>query len=472
MKKTFVLAALLLSYYAAFASNIEVSGNITANTTWEPDTVFVIGNVTVDDGITLIVEPGVTVVANGFYSRNIQGRILAEGTEADSIKFTAADPEVGWNRIAFDSTPATNDESIFSFCIVEYGNTSENGGAFYVVYFHKLRVLNSSVRYCSGLNSVFYMYLGSADILDCNIYNNTSGYAILAIASNSTSQIANNRIHNNSSSGIYSGYSIDNEFTGNLIYENSGTGIIFYNSNSKFINNTIIDNASYGLRFINDSNDNFYNNIIYDNTDGEVILQNANCDPNFYYCDIEGGVSGFSGDGSGANYTGTYENNIDIYPLFVDQANFDYRLLVNSPCLDEGTPDTSGFSLPEFDLAGNNRIINGQIDIGAFEGIHSSSINPEILGVKSFDLKQNYPNPFNPITRINYELRITNYELAEIVVHNSVGQIVWSSLIAPYGSCATGFVLFDGSKFNSGVYYYSLIIDQKTIATKSMILLK
>ena len=94
------------------------------------------------------------------------------------------------------------------------------------------------------------------------------------------------------------------------------------------------------------------------------------------------------------------------------------------------------------------------------------------LRITNYELKQNYPNPFNPITRINYELRITNYETAEIVVYNTAGQKVWSSPITRYGSPVTDFVLFDGSALNSGVYYYSLVVDGKNIDTKSMILVK
>ena len=87
-------------------------------------------------------------------------------------------------------------------------------------------------------------------------------------------------------------------------------------------------------------------------------------------------------------------------------------------------------------------------------------------------LKQNYPNPFNPMTKINYELGITNFELAEIVVYNAMGQMVWSLPITDHSSPITEYCLFDGSKFNSGIYYYSLIVDGKKIDTRSMILIK
>jgi len=106
------------------------------------------------------------------------------------------------------------------------------------------------------------------------------------------------------------------------------------------------------------------------------------------------------------------------------------------------------------------------------------------LAITNYELKQNYPNPFNPHTRINYELAITNYELAEIVVYNAMGQQVWSSGNLPFtrrtigdsASSPKGIhhspLYFDGSKFNSGIYYYSLIVDGKKLSTKSMVLIK
>jgi len=73
------------------------------------------------------------------------------------------------------------------------------------------------------------------------------------------------------------------------------------------------------------------------------------------------------------------EGNIDTDPLFVDIANGDYHLLVDSPCIDAGDnaalpPDSADLDgdgdttepIP-FDLDGNPRIVNGIVDMGAFE---------------------------------------------------------------------------------------------------------
>ena len=94
------------------------------------------------------------------------------------------------------------------------------------------------------------------------------------------------------------------------------------------------------------------------------------------------------------------------------------------------------------------------------------------LAITNYELKQNFPNPFNPMTKISFQLAENSEQMAEIVVYNSVGQQVWSSPITDHALRVTGSVLFDGSSFNSGIYYYSLVIDKKVISTKSMVLIK
>ena len=86
----------------------------------------------------------------------------------------------------------------------------------------------------------------------------------------------------------------------------------------------------------------------------------------------------------------------------------------------------------------------------------------------NYNLAQNYPNPFNPITKINYEFTNDNFTNASIVVFNNTGQEVWNKSISAESSS----VEFDASKMNSGVYYYSLVVDGMKKDTKAMILVK
>jgi len=115
----------------------------------------------------------------------------------------------------------------------------------------------------------------------------------------------------------------------------------------------------------------------------------------------------------------------------------------------------------------------GYIDDIIFDGIKIGSVDIEEdyeLIISDNELKQNYPNPFNPVTKINYtSASLSVNQSAEIVIHNAMGQSVWVS--NPL-SLSTNHCIFDGSKFNSGIYYYSLVIDNKVIQTKSMVLIK
>lgn len=104
---------------------------------------------------------------------------------------------------------------------------------------------------------------------------------------------------------------------------------------------------------------------------------------------------------------------------------------------------------------------------------NSSTIIPDEI-----KLYQNYPNPFNPVTKINYELRITNYEFVSLKVYDVLGKEV-ATLINEKKNTGSYEVEFDarlsawqGSILPSGVYFYSLIADGRLVDTKRMILLK
>ncbi|MBU4486025.1 MAG: T9SS type A sorting domain-containing protein, partial [Candidatus Delongbacteria bacterium] len=87
---------------------------------------------------------------------------------------------------------------------------------------------------------------------------------------------------------------------------------------------------------------------------------------------------------------------------------------------------------------------------------------------KENKLYQNYPNPFNPVTQIRFALSKTaNVKLS---VYNIAGQQV-TELANGIKNAGFHTVSFDGSRFNSGVYYYMLEADGKTL-TQKMILMK
>lgn len=83
-------------------------------------------------------------------------------------------------------------------------------------------------------------------------------------------------------------------------------------------------------------------------------------------------------------------------------------------------------------------------------------------------LYQNYPNPFNPITQIRFDLAKTSD--VKLKVYNIGGQVV-AELADGVMNSGSHTVDFDGSRLNSGVYYYTLEVNGKSY-TQKMILMK
>jgi MYXO-CTERM domain-containing protein len=119
-----------------------VGGFITTNTSWtEAGSPYVLslGSVIVNEGVTLTVEPGVTVRAPSDRGIQVKGAILARGTLAKPILFTsdAATPAKGdWNGIELTSTclDAVYDGdgnyqsgSVFEHVTIEYAGQTQNG---------------------------------------------------------------------------------------------------------------------------------------------------------------------------------------------------------------------------------------------------------------------------------------------------------------------------------------------------------
>jgi len=106
---------------------------------------------------------------------------------------------------------------------------------------------------------------------------------------------------------------------------------------------------------------------------------------------------------------------------------------------------------------------------GFFKGKHGG--NTVFLSnlPTEFALHQNYPNPFNPETNIRYDLptetRVT------ITIYNILGQKVVTLVDNQYQPAGFKSVVWDGSRFASGIYIYQMITDD-FVETKKMILLK
>ncbi len=89
---------------------------------------------------------------------------------------------------------------------------------------------------------------------------------------------------------------------------------------------------------------------------------------------------------------------------------------------------------------------------------------------ENYTLSQNYPNPFNPNTIIKFELPKAGK--VSLKVFDITGQqvaVLVNDLSMNAGELK---VDFDGSELASGIYFYSLFVDNNRIDTKKMVLVK
>ena len=384
---------------------LSVCGTITQNTTWDADTVKVNCDVTVSDDVTLTIAPGTVVEFQGHYKLKVFGTLLAQGTASDSIKFTVADTtgyynnsHIGWQGIRFSNSSLfggangamnDNDSTILEFCILEYGKASGSdpnflGGAIFIDSFSKLKISNNTIRnnWAKSRGSGIAVFHSSVVISNNTIRNNRANFAGGGIyLFNSFATISNNTVSNNSANnggGVYlyeSSPAIRNNTVSNNSANSEGGGLYLDDSSPAIRNNTVSNNSANsegGGLYLLESSPAISNTIIYGNTAAtspQVKLFSGS--PSFEYCNVQGGAN-FGG-------TGSYSNNIDSDPLFVNptttagvgavpvSGEVDWSLQGNSPCINTGTPDTIGLGLPVIDLAGNPRIYDGRIDIGAYE---------------------------------------------------------------------------------------------------------
>lgn len=141
MKKSLILIILSAFWQAALAQT-SVSGSITQNTTWSLSNspYLVTGTVTIQNGITLTIQPGVVIksqVSPLNSTIRVKGIILAQGTQSQPIVFTSKKDDAyggdtnndgnattpnaeDWSSIVIEST--SGGLSILEYCLIRFGS--------------------------------------------------------------------------------------------------------------------------------------------------------------------------------------------------------------------------------------------------------------------------------------------------------------------------------------------------------------
>ncbi len=436
--KSLVIISILYPAFL-FTQTVIPGGDVSGTWTKENSPYLIEGEITIPEGSQLTIETGVFIEFQGHYKFIVKGSILANGEINDTITFTINDttgfhnisiPDGGWHGLRFVGN-YTSDTSQLNFCKLQYGKAigdgyyDKTGGAIFSSSYGSLTnhvqisncwFQNNTAEYGGDaifINSDYF------SLNNCNISNNSGGNTIYCVGCYNIF-IYNNTIVNNSGRAI-SGDRYHAEIINNVISNNTGGGIAFYCTFGGLIaNNTICNNttndAGGGIKIESNYSDIFlYNNIFYGNSANsgdQISFSISYGDINFlYYNDIEGGFENIAGNG----FITEYENNIDTDPFFKMANPYDFSLQETSPCINSGTPDTTGLNLPDYDIVGDPRIYNNSIvDMGAYEFQGEPTLLPEIgiinppfnFGAVKFNQKSK-----------EYPLLLSNYGKAPLEVN-------------------------------------------------------
>ena len=329
----------------AFGLSVE-GGYVAGCSSWVVDSAN-----TVLDGMSTGTVLALSTTPNGDFALTVDGLTLQNGV---------ATHEQGGGLFASTKGQITLNNNTIS------NNTGAYGGGVYVASTSEITIImnNNAISNNSGGwgGGVYISSYRSSVILANNAFrNNTAwGGGGVYVSSADALTLTNNTISDNTGGaslggGIYVRSAPAVTMTNNTVTNNdagSGGGICLElysdNDHANIFNNIILGNSAgkgADLYIDNDSNQNFFPSSV-----------------NLFHNDFDQSAAGiftslpFSIDPSNLD-------NLD--PVFVDPASGDYHLQDGSPVIDMG--DNSAPEIPAADKDGLPRIINGVVDMGAFE---------------------------------------------------------------------------------------------------------
>ena len=366
---------------------------------------------------------------------------------------------------------------IFEHCYISNGIASQNGGGIYLINGNYVLIdsshfkLNHSYEFGGG---ACIKYVDSLFVKN-NLFNyNTAfwnipgwrggeGGAISihnSLDYNAYAIVCNNRMFNNYTGVgvLYDAY-YKADVSNNLICNNYGTGI--WNAHlfnyPIYSNNTIANNTGYGWSGIWTESDHItlINNIIWNNRIGpyneigDQIYWDNNDAPVVLFSDV---MLGYEGEG-----------NIDVNPMFVnptesfgieyDALEADWSLRDDSPLINAGVPDTTGWNIPATDFAGNPRVYGIRIDMGAIENQNVLvSVNENSVNSSNAFL---FPNPGRYYVKIHLPENSNN---AVLFLTDVSGRNILSAPVTNQNK-------IDVSNLISGIYFYRIVVNGNIVKT-------
>ena len=364
------------------------------NTVTISNSIFSDNNPDIADGAEVYINSAGTILFTGnIINNNTNGHAvyIENSTTSDIAGNIISDNSANGVTIVNSGTATLTDNAI-----------SNNGNNAVYIKNSTTSDIAGNIISDNSANGVTIVNSGTATLTDNAISNN--GNNAVYIKNSTTSDIAGNTISNNSAHGVTIVGPGAATVTGNSIIGNSGayygSGVYIKNLDTiSLVNNVIAGNtatdggagiyidrsaaitltnntvtgnsASYGVGeglyitlFPDSATADIYNNIIWNNG-RDLIHINNDADNN----SVPSIVNIFNNDLSAVYFkipfTIDASNLKNVDPLFADPVKGDYHLQAGSPVIDIG--DNNAPLLPATDKDGNPRIINGIVDMGAYE---------------------------------------------------------------------------------------------------------
>ncbi len=244
------------------------------------------------------------------------------------------------------------------------------------------------------------------------------------------------------------------ELSNMLMYNNLSTSntlpmmIIMNNYEHNYLNNVTIAMNNGSLSVLRIAGDfTIRNSILYNHESPREIevWDNFAGDPNPIYSNIDidyslirNGESEIIGFDNEHNTLTWGNHNIDTDPLFRGDVHGDVeledirwvQLTQGSPCVNAGTPDTLGMNLPTVDIAGNPRVWDNIIDMGAYEYNPTPNSDETAPRPPATIQVSHFPNPVTPndnngkVAFIEFTLPKKPIEKPTLEIFNIKGQKV------------------------------------------------
>ena len=321
-----------------------------------------------NEGDTIIVSPGTYLENITFRGKNI----VLTGTNPDDPEVVAATVIHGYGQstVVTFANGETSEAVITGFTI-----TGGYGTMLPAEFIGRESVITGGGILCMASSPTITKNVitgnNNEDVLD-TLGIEAWGAGIACLGSNAI--ITHNIIRNNSSvigGGILAGLENAN-ITNNLIYDNSamvGGGVLLLAGT--LTNNTIVSNSA------SDSGGNVYfasyteygpcialSNIIGNAQGAESIYREGSIpEDRIEYNSIWDGIDNIY---KPETKTKDARNNIYQDPMLADLRANDFRLQMDSPCINAGDPNCE-IQPGQKDMYGNDRLIYGRVDIGAAE---------------------------------------------------------------------------------------------------------